>query len=368
MGKKRGFSVLKKQGINEKCYAVPQQLTATTGIQMITESGIIKRDDSYEKVYCCEENTAAASNVEKIRGCTMLLRNADVDFAFYEDCMAQKVFLLIRFAAKGIEEAGEAFRVLEGDMQGNLYTFGIVLRPLDADGELRNIHRLAMSDTPGSRMDINHYVEKQSGWLPDLELKNRVEEKRWLRVTDNEELRRVFYVRRMSSGDAADICRLVRASAACRLLITCYEPVEDRFVAARIRQEYFSADNLFAHLERKNHGIGRILGSDRENERRYVFAGIYFVLGAENEEKLQAAEQELTEGLGRYRCEVAAFPGEQKSAYRQLLTFRPWAPVKMNLMPAQDIVQMNPFYRETAGNHAEVKEADAFLHFFDSMT
>lgn len=368
MGKKRGFRVLKKQSINEKCYEVPHQLTDTTGIQIITETGIIKRNNIYEKVYYCEENASTASNEEKIRGCTMLFRNADVDFAFYEECITHKVLLLIRFAAKGIEEAKEAFWVLENDMQSNLYTFGIVIQPLDANEELRSIHRLIMSDTPGGRMDINNYVEKQSGWLPDMEMKNRVDEKKWLRVTDNEELRCVFYVRRMSSEDAANIRSLVKASAACRLLVTCYEPVEDKFVAVRIRKEYFLADNIFAHLIRKNHGIGRILESDRENERRYIFAGLYFVLGAESEEKLRAVKKELEEGLRRYRCEVVGFPGEQKSAYRHLLTLRPWAPAKMNLMLTQGIVKMNPFFRETSENHVEEKEADAFLRFFDRMT
>lgn len=365
-GGRKAFKLIKGQIPGENCYEVPEQLLHNTGIQMISESGIVKRGTAYEKTYFCEENAVDASNVEKIKGCTMLLRGADVNFCFYEDFVEKRVVLLIRLEGKSFIDISETFRAFEDDVQSNLHTFGITLHPMNANERLRCMHRLVMSDQPGSRMDVNSYLA--SGWLDwisDMDMKNRAEEGAGIRILDGNEGRCVYYIPRILSEHTKEVCQIIKAFPACRLLVTCFEPVDDKMVAAKIKNEYFSADNIFSYLIRKRHGIGSVLENEGENQRKYVFAGIYFVLGSEIEH-LPEIQSLLEKKLQEYQCKMVNFPYELRAAYRNLFTLRPWELQKTNLIQTADAVKMNPFYREGTAKKEE-KESDIYLRLFDEM-
>lgn len=369
MGKKKEFKPLKIQGELEKSYEVPEQLKYSTGIQIITENGILHRESYYEKIYSLEENDVKASNVEKIKGCTMMLRGTDVDFCFYEDNVNSKVLLLIRLEGKTSAEAKEAFRVLEEDLLSNLHTFGITVHPMNAEQSLRTIHQLCMMDVFEKRMDVNSYLSpKWLAWLSDVEMKNRKEEKEWIQIKDEKSVYCTYYIPRMESEYAMDIYRMIKSNGACRLLVSCYEPVSDQAVVEKIKREFFSFEGILATLTRKNHGIGKILHS-KENERRFLITGLYFILGAENKEHLFRCKETLQKDMQKYGCKIIAFPREQLVSYKNLLTFRPWLLGKTCLMQTQDAVKMNPFYRENEYvETVEETEKDAYLRLFDQMT
>lgn len=366
MGKNKVFKEQKKVKGEEIRYAVPDLLMQYTGIQMVSETGIIERNGVYDKAYYCEENLVAANNTEKIKGCTMLLREADVDFAFYEDLMQSKVILLVRIKAINFEEARNAFGVLENDMQSNMHTFGITLHPMDANERMKSMHELCRSDDPISRMDVNNYLSsKWLAWIDDVAMKNQVEQKNAICVKGTDELRGIFYIRRMASEYAADIYRHVKNSPACKLVVTCYEPIDDQYIAAWVKQEYFSAEAIITSLIRKNCGIGRIFEEGHENERRYVFASLYFVLKAENGEALSLARDELEQQLREYQVEITDFPYEQKNAYQALHVFLPWEPAKTNLMLTANAVKMNPFYKDYPDKNQDEKKENEMLQYFD---
>lgn len=369
MGRNKTFKKQNRQKGDEVCYMVPEQLTHWTGIQMLSETGIVERRRTYDKAYYCEENDTIANNTEKIKGCTMLLRETDVDFAFYEDLPQGKVILLIRIKAANLEEARTAFQVLENDMQCNMHTFGITLHPMDANERMKSLHELCMSDNPASRMDVNSYLSsKWLAWIDDVSLKNRVEQRNVICVKETKEFRGAFFVRRMASEYAADIYQQVKNSPACKLLITCYESIDDQYIAAWVKREYFSAEAIISSLIRKNCGIGRVLEEGHENERRYVFAGLYFILKAESKERLLEEREQLEKKLMEYQVEISDFPYKQKNAYRVLHTFQPWEPAKTSLILTTNAVKMNPFYREFSEDKEGKKKENEMLQFFDELT
>lgn len=368
MRKNKVFKELKKRETDEVCYVVPDYLLYLTGIQMISESGILRRADTYEKAYYCEENSVVADNTEKIKGCTMLLRAADVDFAFYDDCIQKRVTLLIRLQAKSFDEAQEAYRILENDIQSNLHTFGITLHPMDANTRMRSLYELCLSDLPMARKDINSYLSpKWQAWLSEVEMKHVIEGKQSLTIKGSKEVRGIYYMRRVSSEHAAKVYRLVKSMSGIKLLVTCYEPIDDQCVAAKIRKEYFLAEAIFANLIHKNRGIGKILDVKHENERRYMFAGMYFVLAAETEEKLLEVKTKMMAEVSKYHCEMAEFFVGKGMAYQFLHTFRPWHLDKTNLILTQNAVKMNPFYTEDLETEAKRKEENDLLSLFDKM-
>lgn len=372
MRKNKIFKELKKHGTGEVCYAVPDCLLHLTGIQMLSASGITKKADSYEKAYFCEENAVMANNTEKIKGCTMLLRAADIDFAFYDfynDCTKKRVVLLLRLVAKNFDEALTAYQILENDIRSNLHTFGITLHPMDAAARMRSLHELCLSDLPMARKDINSYLSsKWLAWLSDIEMKHVViKEKKVLKVKESGEVRGIYYMRRVSSEHAEKVYRLVKSVPGIKMLVTCYEPIEDQCVAAKVRKEYFLADTIFANLARKNRGIGKILEEKHENERRYLFFGMYFVLAAESEEKLVEAKQNLITEISKYHCEIADFALEKREAYQFLHTYRPWQMGKTNLILTQNATKMNPFYRDASCENEKEKEENALLRIFDGL-
>ena len=147
--KKKAFQKVGKEG----WFSVPDEFKTITGMVGIKENGIADyAGGRFDKAYYCRENIEHVSNYEKVKGCTMLLRGSGAKFCFYElPDQEQKVLLLISVQAKTPEEAETAFSILEKDMQGNLYTFGVTILPLDAEERLYLMHRLIMQDAVSAR-------------------------------------------------------------------------------------------------------------------------------------------------------------------------------------------------------------------------
>lgn len=351
-------------------YTAPELFTAYSGVKQLEESGIFSSEGkAYHKAYFCSENKNAVTTFEKIKGCMMLLRGADISFTFYEILTRreEKVILLLRMEAESLEEAKESFGILETDLQGNLFTFGIVLEPLTMEKRLELIHNMVMVDFPDARMDVTDYLRKPGNWLPDFDMKRYTEGKRHLKTKEG--YLSVMNVRKVASEHAAAVYRLLKEYPACQMLVTAYEPVEDNEVVAFLRKEYFGTEHLFQRLKRRNSGMGLLLQKPEQNERRYLFSSIVFVLKAEEEERLNTYKRELATELEELGCEVGMYVKRQKEVYQKLLTMQ--AEGQFRLVQVQNAVKMNPFYR--AEQAAEVADESmdskaALLAAFDRMT
>lgn len=340
--KKENFQKIKKNG--EEYFRVPKEVQIATGICGLTEDGIgMYASGRFDKVYSCSENKENVSNYEKVKGCTMLLRGTEINFCFYElPDREEKILLLLSLEAKTVSDAQKAFSLLEQELQGNLYTFGITIRPLSAEEKLYLMHQLIMADLQGARMDITQYVAKVSGWLPDFKLQHYTEEENWIRTKDK--YCSVMYIRQMPTEHAATIYRKIKKMSGCRMVVTTYQPISEEEVMKQIEKNYFGYDSVLYTLTRKQLGIGKIVAEQKE--RRYVYAGVYFMFSEEKKEELIASKKELQEFLTQYRCDMAEYPFYQKQSAQQLFTLNPFGMKQTRLLQVNHVVAMNPFYQE----------------------
>lgn len=294
----------------------------------------------------------------------MLLRGSGVDFCFYEAAATEKPLLLVSMQARSLGEAAHAFSLLEQDMQGNMYTFGITVQPLSAEDRLYLMHRLVTMDMGSARIDITQYMAKTSGWLQDFKLQHYAEQEGMLRAKSS--FSSVMYVRRLQAEHAAAVCRCIKKHSDGRLLVSVYEPVSDQEVMETVKKNYIGFEPLLYTFARKKRGIGKI--TEGKDERRYLYAGIYFSLSATEEEELRQKKGKLQEELKLYGCESAEFLFYQKQTWQRLAMLNPWEIRQTMLLHSGSIVAMNPFYagegnvmEEEMGTRAELLAA------FDAM-
>lgn len=363
MSKKNNFV---KSGKGEEVYFdVPDEFKAATGIKGLTEEGIsIYANGRFDKAYVCRENKEQVSNVEKVKGCTMLLRSSGANFSFYEIPEQEKILLLISLRAKSLAEAEKAFGLLEKDMQGNLYTFGITMLVQNAEEKLALMHHLVMMDVHNAKIDVSNYLAKTSGWLPDFKLQHYAEQEDMLKTKDMNST--VLYVRRVPTEHAAQICQNIRKRKDCRVLVTVYEPVSDQEVLESVKRNYIGYEPILYALNRKKSGIGKIV--EGRDERRYVYAGIYFVLSDKDEVLLKQALVDLRTQLRKYGCEIESFQFYQKEKLQRMAVLTPWEMRQTMMLQSGNMVAMNPFYKgnenlaeEDMGTKAEL------LSVFDSI-
>lgn len=362
--KNKGFKKNDKQG--EGYFACPEEFRLAIGMEGITENGMgIYPGGSYDKVYFCNENVQDVSNYEKIKGCTMLLRSAGIKFSFYEIPELEKVALVIVLQTQGYEEAVKGFELLENDMRGNLYTFGITIYPLDSEERLSLMHHLVMMDVKNARIDVSSYLTKTSGWLQDYKFLHYEEQDELMR--SKERCCRTMYVRRVPTEHAAEIYRRIKGNKSCTLLVSVYEPISDQMVVENLERNYIGYESVLSGLRRRKRGIGKV--SENKDERRYVYAGVYFVLAAESEELLKEVEVRLQEEIVAFDCEISGFDFYQKDTWKLLVFLRPWYVRQTMLLQSGCIVAMNPFYKEERSVDSEEVGAKAeLLAAFDAMT
>ena len=361
--KQKNFQKIGKDGY----YRVPDEFFAVTGITGMKENGITLYDGGrFDKAYYCSENFEAVSNYEKVKGCTMLLRGIGVRFCFYELCYPeQKVLLLVSVFAKSLGEAEVAFATLEQDMQGNMYTFGITILPLSAEDKLYRMHQLIMQDAPRARIDVREYMAKTSGWIQDYKLSHYTEHDSYLET--KEKCSCVLYVRRVPSEHAARVYRKIKQNAGCSLVVTAYECITDQQVKESLNNNYVGIDSLMQALNRRKIGVGRI--SEDQDERRYVYAGIYFMLSAESEESLVQNIEQLRKDLSVFHGKIEEYQHYQKNTWQKLASLDPWSVRQTRLIQSGNIVAMNPFYKdEEIPDSVDLGSKAELLAVFDAMT
>lgn len=360
--KQKGFQRAGK----EDWFRGPEEFKCTTGMTGIAEDGIgIYASGRFDKAYYCSENNESVSNYERVKGCTMLLRGAGVRFCFYElPEQDQRVLLLISVVAGSLEEARNAFSTLEKDMQGNMYTFGITIFPLAAEEKLYLMHRLIMQDASQARIDVRKYLEKTSGWLADYKLVHYEEQGGLLLA--KERVSSVMYVRKVATEHVARAYQKLKQDVNCRLLATAFEPVTDKQVKESLQKNYIGVESVLQTIVRRKRGIGRI--SEDKDERRYVYAGIYFVLTAETKEQLEQCKKKLEQEMEVFGGKITEYQYYQKYAWQKLATLNPWEIRQTRLMQSGNIAAMNPFYREEKVPDSEELGAKAeLLAVFDAM-
>lgn len=348
-------------------YQVPNEFQHVTDITGIKANGITMfAGGRYDKAYYCSENYEAVSNYEKVRGCTMLLRGSGVKFCFYElSDQERKVLLLVSLSANSLEEAEAAFGALEKDMQGNMYTFGVTILPLSAEDRLYRMHHLMMQDAIQARIDVREYLAKTSGWLHDYALSHYTEHDSFLEAKDRVSC--VMYVRRVPSEHAARVYRKIKHYPECRLLVTAYECVTDQQVKQSLAENYVGIDSLMQALCRKKLGVGKI--SEDKDERRYVYAGIYFILTSDSEEYLWQQVEQLRKELRVFGGKIEGYQYYQKYTWQKLASLNPWAVRQTRLIQSGNIVAMNPFYKEEAiPDNEDLGTKAELLAVFDAMT
>lgn len=363
MSKKTVFTKTGKG--SEAFYKTPEELERVSGITGMTEDGIsICADGSYQKIYLCQGNDMRTSNMEKVKGCSMLLRSVGVEFAFYEILEQKKVLLLVSVPAQSFSGAQQMFASLEKELLGNMYTFGITLLPQKAEEKLQLMHHLLMADVPEAKIDVSDYLERTAGWLTDVKLGHYTEKEDMLHT--GEVFSSVRFLRRLSAEHAAKICHIIKEKTECRLLVTVYTPVSDQKVLETVQNNYIGYESLLYSAKRKKSGIGKL--SEEKDDRRYVYAGIYFVVSCKEEAVLIQKLKELEEQIRPYRCEMESFLFYQKEMLQKLSLLVPWNVRQTMLMPSGTMVAMNPFYdgeQNMAGEDMGTKAE--LLSAFDTM-
>ena len=331
----------------------------------ITESGIgLYSGKRFDKAYFCMEKAGNVSNAEKVKGCTRVLRDADVKFCFYELSGEESILLLISVFTKELSDAERAFANFEEEIQEKGNPFGITIKGLTAEEKLSLMHRLIMADSPRAKIDVMQYLAKTSGWLPDFELQHCQEKDRCL-ITGNVHSS-VMYIRRLPAEYASVIYRTLKHTECCRMLITTYEPVSEQEVMSQIQTNYMGFDTLLYKLKRKNVGIGKIV--EEKPERRYLYAGIYFILSCKDFARLEEEKEKLQDILKKYGSEAVEYCFYQKEVLQKLSFLNPWTVQQMRLIQIQSAAGMNPFYQEDKEfDRDEMDEKSELLAAFDSI-
>lgn len=366
MRKKTGFQKTGKEG--GEFYSAPTTFKEMTGMYGITENGIgLYSENRFDKAYICTENAGNVfvSNAEKVKGCTRVLRDTNVKFCFYEISeIEEHTLLLISIFTKELSDAERAFANFEKEIQEKGNTFGITIKGLTAEEKLSLFHRLIMADSSGAKTNVTQYLAKTSGWLPDFELRHCQEKDRCLitgKVHSN-----VMYIRRIPAEYASVIYRTLKRTECCRMLVTTYEPVSEQEVMSQIQNNYMGFDSLLYKLKRKKVGIGKI--AEEKPERRYLYAGIYFVLSCKDSNRLQEEKEKLQNILRKYGSEAAEYCFYQKEALQKLSFLNPWVVQQMRLIQIQSAAGMNPFYQdEKELAEDEMDEKSELLAAFDSI-
>ena len=362
--KKKVFQKTGKEG--GEFYFSTDVFKEITGMYGITESGIgLYPGKRFDKAYICTENAGNVSNAEKVKGCTRVLRDADVKFCFYElSGIEEHTLLLVSIFTKELSDAERAFANFEEEIQNNLYTFGITIRGLTAEEKLYLFHRLIMADSPEAKIDVKKYLAKTSGWLPDFELQHCQEKERCLIIGSVHSS--VMYIRRIPAEYTARIYRVLKHTECCRMLVTTYEPVSEQEVMNQVQSNYMGYDTLLYRLKRKKVGIGKI--KEEKTERRYLYAGVYFVLSCKDSACLKEEKEKLQNILQKYGSEVTEYCFYQKEALQKLSFLNPWAVQQMRLIQIQDAAGMNPFYQEDKEfDRDEMDEKSELLAAFDAI-
>lgn len=314
------FKLVKKQ--KEKYYIAPSSLAGTAYIMGVSESGIFFHgNEKYSKVFKLNERNGNVSSLEKIKGTMMILRSYDIPFRYIEK--NNEMYLYIELTAKDFNSAYDMFGHITEEIQNGLYTFGTYSEAVSTQKRLQLIHR-GFIDNPNKRFDVNDYMLKPSSWLPDFSLKSYNAEPKF--VIHDEKVRSLFFMRKIPTENIGTLYSMLKETEGIEQVILDYEPVSDQDVILKTSELY----------------AGVKIDVPEENERRYIFAGIYAEIVGTDKNRLIDTFNNLRNKIEPYRCDVSYYLSKQLPAYQGFLTFNTHKIKQLRLIKVENAVKCTP--------------------------
>lgn len=338
-----GTKFIKVKKTSEPYYIVPETFASKIGILNISESGICRIGETiYSKAFMVNETVKKkASSNETIKGSMMVLRGYDVPFKYIEYASGE-VVLDIHVNAKDFEEAKIIIEHLENDMKGSLHTFNILINAMNLQDRLYFLHQRFMNEVKDARIDVNDYI-KNVTWSADIDVFKRWKETNKLLSTEVG-CKGYFYARRMPTENVGTLYELIRNHKGVTDIMIDYEPISDLDVYRKIHEIY---DDVLTE------------GSPKENERRYLMAGIYFMISG-TEEFVEQKFEQLRKKVYLYGCRITPFYFKQFHAFKAFANFSTEGIRQLRLVQVTNAVKASPFHEEVKKESEETSILDAF--------
>ena len=155
-----------------------------------------------------------------------------------------------------------------------------------------------MREWKNVKIDVDDY-SKNTTWLADMDVFKKWKETDQLLNTEVE-CKGYFYARRMPTENIGTLYECIRNHKGVKDIMIDYEPISDLDVNRKIQELY---DDIL---------VGSSL---EENERRYLMAGIYFMISG-TKEGIKQEFQQLKKELYLYGCRITPFYFKQFSVFK----------------------------------------------------
>lgn len=262
--------------------------------EMDAKTGMFGFGGVYNRLYeVSQASQNPASSDEQIKGSMMILKNMGINFAYHKSADGV-LYLCLTVKGQSPVSAIAVLDEAEDKLKTSLYTFGIVIRRLDADERFKYIDERAPITDAGEGAGELGYM----------------------------------YIRHAVPENLEMLYLLLRRKENVRYIVTDYEPVSDSEVLRKMTDIYDDIPE-----EWTAGGTGDVASGSE-----YVMAGIYFAVSMNNED----TEQFFGE-IKSCKCEAVMYKYRNKEAYMAFLTGNFERIKELRILPVKYALKLNPF-------------------------
>lgn len=312
----------KKERFKRKNGKVPYSIAPTFfkehfEVKNVMENGIfIYEDNTSDKVYEVIEESVVDSNLE-----FEILRSYDVNFKIH--ILNNKKYLTLEFSEdKNFIDLDAVITRLETDMFAKLKSSGIVLKTINFEERMEIAHTFFVDGRINGTMNVMNYHDNVESWKEDFELQKTDTSSEKQIVLENGKIIKMFFIRKLDEN-INEVLESIKNIPDVNVIKIEAEAIKDQAVGAFFRANYMGYEVEMNKLKKEDPALWNVYAGDAldEDKRQFSSCGAYFILKADEEEKLQKDEKILNEISQKFNCEIEAIYGPEKAFYSGLIPF-----------------------------------------------
>lgn len=306
---------------NEAVYDTYKQMKSLE-IYQISESGLLKTKNTYQKMYCLINTQSQQDN--------FFLHGNEAVLSIWKEAAMQLIYgrnrnqflLTYESECEDRNKAYETFINQEKIVDSLSPQDGMILKAFTANERLANIHDFFLSVDDNLQVKGNYLNEMD--WLTDIQIDKK--NCTLTRMKIGNKYCCVMYVRRFSieKSDNEKIVQLLFSLPEMTYAKINWRFIPDKQIIDMLKSEYIGVDSLFVKMKRTYPDFVKIWEAvergEIEDNGRYVGCNFSFVLETDTENNMDNLISNIQKQADSFHVEITAFTGNQVEALYSIIS------------------------------------------------
>lgn len=321
--KKNLFSRVKNE--KEAVYEAPEAVKQHLGMYQISESGLVKTKNVYQKMYFLtsirSKDIMLQGNEEIITGLDNNMETIATQQLIYN--RARNQFLLTyETEYEDRNMAYEGFQEREKLLDVAVHKDGLNLKSLTANERLANIHDFFLSVNDNFQVKGN-YLTTSTEWIPEIQIDKK--DCTLKRMKIGGKYCCVMFIRRFSMkiNENQEFIHLLFSIPEVEYIKLNWTYIPDKQIMDRIRSEYIGIESLLVKMRRtKPEFVTRwnaaLAGETMDGG--YAGCGFSFLLVTDTEKEMDSLIDNIQMQADSFHVEISTFTSKQKEALYSMVS------------------------------------------------